>query len=268
MTSYWKLSPPAKANSELGDPNEITLSSRNICVTFPNKAGSVSVSGAASDRRIITNKKGQLVAFRALEEISFDLRQGDKLAVVGRNGSGKTTLLQVLAGIISPDSGQVVSTGRRTSLININLGIQPEATGHRNITLRGLAAGYSIKAINEKRAEIAEFSELGDFLDFPIETYSAGMRMRLTFAIATAFNPEILILDEWLSAGDLGFKAKATARMQEFVDRAGILILASHSRALLLQNCNVGIWLDEGRIKAFGTAEEIVNKYEKSANST
>lgn len=215
-----------------------------------------------TDNRMITNKNGELIAVHALEDVSFRLRQGDRLAIVGRNGSGKTTLLQVLAGILSPDQGRVVTRGRKTSLININLGVQPEATGHRNITLRGLAAGYTRKAIDEKRAGIAEFSELGDFLDLPIETYSAGMRMRLTFAIATAFDPEILILDEWLSAGDIGFKDKATKRMQEFVAKAGILVLASHSRALLLQNCNICIWLDSGRIRQFGDVEEVVNSYE------
>ncbi|OYW85190.1 MAG: sugar ABC transporter ATP-binding protein, partial [Hyphomonas sp. 32-62-5] len=143
--------------------------------------------------------------------------------------------------------------------------IQAEASGHRNITLRGLAAGYTRKQIEEKRQEIADFSELGDFLSMPMESYSSGMRMRLTFAIATAFTPEILILDEWLSAGDASFKKRATDRMQEFVAKAGILVLASHSRQLILDNCEAAIWMDGGRIRGFGSARDILKEYEASS---
>lgn len=260
MTSY--CSPPVPLTRKNPQKHEISLTADGVSVTYPIKSSSSDRSDGNADARMVTNSKGELIAFRALEDVSFELKQGDRLAIVGRNGSGKTTLLQVLAGILAPDEGRVTTWGRCTSLININLGIQPEATGHRNITLRGLAAGYSRKAIEEKRAGIAEFSELGDFLNMPMEAYSSGMRMRLTFAIATAFDPEILVLDEWLSAGDSAFKRKATRRMQEFVSKAGVLILASHSRALLLQNCNLCLWLDGGRVRKFGPAEETVQAYE------
>ena len=162
-----------------------------------------------------------------------------------------------------PDAGRVVVEGVSTSLININLGMQQEATGHKNITLRGLAAGRTKEEIEAKRAEIADFSELGEFLDMPIMTYSAGMRMRLNFAIATAFDPEILILDEWLSAGDAAFKAKASSRMKAFVGKAGILVLASHSINLLKENCNRAILLDEGRIVAQGDVDDILQRYQE-----
>lgn len=232
-----------------------------IGVTFPVHGGVAKDLDQQSRDRMVWDKKHRLRGVRAIEDISFTLERGSRLAIIGENGSGKTTLLQVLAGIISPESGQLSVCGRITSLINVSLGTQPEATGHRNITLRGLAAGYSHKAIDAKRAEIAEFSELGEFLNLPIETYSAGMRMRLTFSIATAFDPEILILDEWLSAGDVAFKAKATRRMNDFVEKAGILVLASHSPKLILDNCDTGLWLDEGRVRAYGPVKKILNAY-------
>ncbi|MEM9939793.1 MAG: ABC transporter ATP-binding protein [Pseudomonadota bacterium] len=244
------------------DQDALFLDVENIGVTFPSN-DSLRIEASNSDsHRILKNDRGRILGVKALEDISFRLRQGDRLAVIGRNGSGKTTLLQTLSGILSPDHGRIVMRGKTTSLININLGMQPEATGHRNITLRGLASGYTHKDIEARRSSIEAFCELGDFLHLPMETYSAGMRMRLIFAIATAFDPEILVLDEWLSAGDVVFKQKATKRMQEFVAKAGILILASHSRQLLLENCNLGVWLDDGQIKRWGSAEEVMDAYE------
>lgn len=244
------------------------LNVRNISVTYPALHGRIGIAPDAHQAATaVLDKKGRLRGIRALDGVSFELNQGDRLAIVGRNGSGKTTLLQVLAGILVPHTGRIEVRGRSTSLINISLGVQPEASGHRNITLRGLASGRTRSEIEAKREEIAEFSELGEFLHMPVETYSAGMRMRLTFAIATAFEPEILILDEWLSAGDTAFKAKATARMNEFVEKAGILVLASHSRKLMEDNCDTAIWLADGKVKDMGPTSEIIDAYERDALS-
>lgn len=217
---------------------------------------------AAHDSRIIISPTGKIRAVKALENISLDLKSGDRLAIIGRNGSGKTSLLQVLAGIIPPDTGRIVMRGVATSVININLGMQPEASGHRNIMLRGLAAGRTRAEVEAKRSEIQEFSGLGDFLDMPVTTYSSGMRMRLNFAIATAFEPDILLLDEWLSTGDAAFREKATERMKAFVGKAGILVLASHNRKLLLDNCNTAIWLDGGVVRARGDVKTLLDEYE------
>ncbi|WP_421788185.1 ABC transporter ATP-binding protein [Hyphobacterium sp.] len=211
---------------------------------------------------LIRGADNSIIGVRALSGVSFDLESGGRLAVIGENGSGKTTLLQVLADIYTPDSGEVMIEGRTTSVVNINLGMSLEASGHSNITLRGLAAGRTRKEIEEHRADIVAFSELGEFLDLPVQTYSAGMRMRLNFAIATAFEPEILILDEWLSAGDAAFRKKATARMQSFVEQAGILILASHSRPLMEATCDRAIWLDHGKVRAEGDVKEIADAYD------
>lgn len=244
------------------------ISVENISLAFPlyARAQSPGLSDTELDKdRVLISPKGKILGVKALDDISFSLGEGDRLAIIGRNGSGKTSLLQVIAGIIPPDMGRVVLEGRATNLININLGTQAEATGHQNITLRGLAFGHSRSAIEARREEIADFSELGQFLHMPVETYSAGMRMRLSFAIATAFKPEILLLDEWLSAGDAAFKAKATKRMQDFVSKAGILVLASHSRKLLEENCENAIWLDGGRIRDKGPVGKLFDAYEKSS---
>ncbi|MEL6380796.1 MAG: ABC transporter ATP-binding protein [Pseudomonadota bacterium] len=213
------------------------------------------------DDRLITNSRGRIVGIQALRNINFSLNEGDRLGLIGQNGSGKTTLLQVLAEIMVPDAGTLTIEGRSTNLLNINLGMQPGASADRNITLRGLAAGHSLAAIDQCRVEIIDFAQLGEFAHMPVETYSAGMRMRLNYAIATAFQPEILILDEWLSTGDIAFRERATARMKQFVDQAGILILASHSEKLLKDNCNRAIWLDQGRIRADGDVNDLWEAY-------
>ncbi|WP_339740551.1 ABC transporter ATP-binding protein [uncultured Maricaulis sp.] len=219
--------------------------------------------GGGRNETLIRRGDGSVIGVRALCDVSFEAVSGDRVAIIGENGSGKTSLLQVLAGIYTPDAGEVVIEGRTTSVVNINLGMNLEATGHKNITLRGLAVGQTREAVEAKRAEIAAFSGLGDFLDLPVETYSAGMRMRLNFAIATAFKPDVLILDEWLSAGDTAFRRKATDRMRTFVDQAGILILASHSRSLMETTCNRAIWLDYGTIRAEGEVEAVAAAYDE-----
>jgi ABC-type polysaccharide/polyol phosphate transport system ATPase subunit len=249
-------------------PTGIFMRAEQLGVTFPVR-GNIREQGVSEhDPRLIWDKHRRLRGVRALDGIDLQLNEGDRVAIVGRNGSGKTTLLQILGRILSPNTGRVIYNGRLTSLININVGIQAEASGHRNITLRGLASGYSHKQIEAKRDEIAEFSELGDFLNMPMTSYSAGMRMRLTFAIATAFDPEILILDEWLSAGDVAFKKKATQRMQEFVSKAGILVLASHSKQLMLENCSRCIWLDSGKIRMDAPIAEVLKAYEQNSTQT
>lgn len=243
----------------------VLLRAENVSVTFPlysRAQKSIADARSTHDERIVIAPGGRIRAVKALSGVSFDLKSGDRLAIIGRNGSGKTSLLQVLAGIIPPDEGRVVRQGTTTSVININLGMQPGASGHRNITLRGLAAGRTRAEIEARRADIQEFSDLGEFLDMPVATYSSGMKMRLNFAIATAFEPNILLLDEWLSAGDASFRKKATERMRAFVEKAGILVLASHSRQLLTDNCNSAIWLADGVVRARGEVEALLDEYE------
>lgn len=244
---------------------------QNVSLVFPLYLRPDTEKGesiATDDSRMIRDHHGHALGVTALQEITFSIESGDRLALVGRNGSGKTSLLQVLAGILPPDHGQVVIEGKATNLININLGMQAEATGHRNITLRGLAAGRTREEIEHRRQSIADFSELGEFLNMPLFTYSAGMRMRLNFAIATAFEPDILILDEWLSAGDADFKRRASQRMREFVEKAGVLVLASHSTTLLAENCNKCLWIDRGIIHDYGDLSSVLTAYTRDIGAS
>ncbi|MBN9316332.1 MAG: ABC transporter ATP-binding protein [Devosia sp.] len=200
--------------------------------------GTISGSG---NRRFVT----------ALDGVSFELKAGDRLGLVGANGAGKTTLLKVLYGIYEPTGGALAVAGRVDALFNIDLGFRAEATGRRNILLRGLINGWSEAEIAEKTDEIIAFSELGEFIDMPFKSYSQGMGARLAFAIATTLEPQILLMDEWIGAGDAAFQAKATRRMDELAEKAGIIILASHQPDLIARTCNKLLELEHGRVKRF-----------------
>lgn len=188
---------------------------------------------------------------RALENVSFSLKPGDRLGLVGSNGAGKTTLLKVLYGVYAPTSGSLLVSGKTDALFNINLGFRQEATGRRNIVLRGLINGWTPEETKQRIEEIIEFSELGDFIDMPMKSYSQGMAARLAFAVATALDPEILLMDEWIGAGDDRFQAKAKARMNQLAEKAGIIVLASHNKNIIEKNCNVILELDKGTVKSF-----------------
>lgn len=190
----------------------------------------------------------------ALDGVSFALEAGDRLGLVGRNGAGKTTLLKVLYGIYEPTAGSVTAEGRVDALFNINLGFRREASGRRNIMLRGLINGWTNEEIEARMDDIVAFAELGDFIDLPLKTYSAGMAARLAFSVATALHPETLLMDEWIGAGDDAFQDKAKRRMAEIAERAGIIVLASHNHALLERTCNKILELEKGRVKVFGPA--------------
>lgn len=197
----------------------------------------------------------------ALDGISFELKEGDKLGLVGANGAGKTTLLRVLAGVVKPDTGHVEATGVVQSLMETGLGINGDATGWENIRLRLLAAGHDWRSAHALSGPIAEYSELGEYLDRPVDTYSRGMQLRLSFSIATSLDADILIMDEWIGAGDAAFRQKAAERMQELVENAGIVVLASHNNRLLEQVCNKGLYLDSGHMRYFGDIKEAIRRY-------
>jgi ABC-2 type transport system ATP-binding protein/lipopolysaccharide transport system ATP-binding protein len=201
---------------------------------------------------------------KALSELNFNIEQGERVGLIGLNGSGKTTLLKVLAGIYRPSRGQLLASGRVSALLDIAVGMNAELTGYENIILRGMYMGIHPREMRKRSDEIAEFTELGDYLAMPLRTYSSGMIVRLSFAIATCIAPEILLLDEWLSAGDAPFIAKAKKRMDEFVRLSSVLVLASHSMALLEEWCTHGIWLEFGHVKMMGPISEVVAAYNKA----
>lgn len=201
------------------------------------------------------------VVIKGLQNITLKIEPGERVGLVGHNGAGKTTLLRLLSGIYYPTQGQARITGDCVSLINIGLGIDPEATGRENILLRGVMMGMHPAEMNAKTEEIIDFTGLGDFIDMPFRTYSSGMQMRLAFAVSTGVRPQILVLDEWLSVGDEEFKERAERRMRELVSASEILILASHSRELLLANCTRLIWLDHGQVRMDGNPADVVKAY-------
>jgi ABC-type polysaccharide/polyol phosphate transport system ATPase subunit len=235
------------------------IKSDRISLYFPISRQSKFSSGSAPKNLIRIKSKEYI---RALHDISFSLNQGQRLGIVGRNGSGKSTLLRVLGQVYSPTSGSLATEGKISSLFNLILGTQGELTGRENIVIRGLIKGLSRREIAEHEDEIVRFSELKDFIDLPMRTYSEGMRMRLLFAIATAFSPEILLLDEWIGAGDASFQKKAAARMNSLVERAGITVIASHNKSLLRNVCDTGMWLDQGVMRAFGPIDDVFAEME------
>jgi lipopolysaccharide transport system ATP-binding protein len=210
---------------------------------------------------LIGEREDGRVVIRALDGINLSLAEGDRLGIVGHNGSGKTTLLRVLSGVYHPPYGRVCVDGAVTALLNVSLGTDSEATGRENIRLRGALLGMSDQTIEQVTDEIAEFTELGSFLDVPVRAYSSGMQLRLSFAIATALRPEILLLDEWLSVGDEAFRAKAEQRLTDMIQSTRILVLASHSKELISSICNRVLWLEHGRVRMHGDCATIVASY-------
>jgi len=222
------------------------------------------VSAVAEDRniggRLETAANGKSYV-TALEDVTFSLNAGDRLALIGPNGAGKTTLLKLLYGIFKPTTGTVVREGRVDALFNINLGFRGDVSGRRNILLRGLLNGWSPREIEKRMEEIIEFSQLGEFIDMPFNSYSQGMAARLAFATATSFEPQILLMDEWIGAGDAEFAQQAQSRMDSIVKRAGIIVLASHNLDLLRRVCNKGLWLKHGHIEEFTSSKKVLDDY-------
>ncbi len=196
----------------------------------------------------IAGDAGQRVSVRALEGLNFDLRPGDRVGLVGHNGAGKTTLLRVLSGVYPPSSGKLDVQGRIASLTDISVGIDGEATGFENIYLRGIVMGMTPAEINEKMDEIADFSELGDYLNMPVRTYSSGMQLRLAFAVSTSVQADIILMDEWLSVGDAKFAKKASERLDHMVANSSILVIASHQEDILERLCNRRITMEHGKL--------------------
>lgn len=240
---------------------------QNICVDFPIYfGGSPSLkrtlyNAAARKQRNLERDNSDRISVRALSDVTVDIKNGDRVALIGANGAGKTTLLKVLAGVYEPTAGSIETVGAVCSLLDVNVGFNMDATGYENIILRGMFMNMRPEEMRKHVAQIADFTELGPYLDMPVRTYSAGMIIRLSFAIATCVPPEILVMDEWLSAGDASFLEKAKRRMEDFVRSSSIMVLASHSIPLLEQWCNRGILLEQGQIRASGDLSSVIAAY-------
>lgn len=205
-------------------------------------------------------------AVHAIDHMNLTVRDGDRVAVIGHNGAGKSTLLKMISGIYPPSTGKVTVEGRISSMFELATGFEMEANGWDNIYLRGLMLGESPESIKEKMWEIAEFSELGEFLNMPVKYYSSGMFIRLAFSISTAIHPDILLLDEVIAAGDAAFLQKANQRMHEMVNISKIMVLVTHSMESAVEMCNRCVWLERGTILADGQPDEVTRLYLRSIN--
>lgn len=207
------------------------------------------------------NNNNHKISVRALEDISFRLESGDRLGLIGYNGSGKTTLLRVLSGVYTPSIGHVYCKGKVTSLFNPCIGLDMDDTGLENIFTIGMYLGMKKQEIVRKQDDIILSSGLGDFINFPVKTYSTGMLLRLSFAMATSLEPEILLMDEAIGTGDMQFTEMAQTRLESFYKQINILVMASHSDALIRRLCNKALLLEKGKIKAYGEVEKVLRVY-------
>jgi len=239
--------------------SSITLTNASIVypVIGPSKDSLVGhVKRMATSGQI--TQSGNSVSIVALKNINLQVNEGDRIGVLGRNGAGKTTMLRMITGVYAPVGGKVRVEGRISSLIDIQLGMNAHLTGYQNIKLRSLYMGKSENLIEEMTPKIAEFTELEDYLELPLSTYSSGMRLRLAFGIATAYDTDIMIMDEWLSAGDAKFKSKAQERLISLVGSSKIFLMASHSASLQKKMCDKGIVLQNGEIAFRGNIDDAI----------
>ena len=241
------------------------IETRDAWVEFPifdAKTRSLKKAFLGKAGGTIGRNADNVVVIEALRDITMTLKVGDRVGLVGHNGAGKSTLLRLLSGIYEPTRGSTVIRGRVAPVFDLGVGMDPDTTGYENIIIRGLFLGQTRKQMLAKIDEIAEFTELGEYLSMPLRTYSTGMRVRLAMGVVTSIDPEILLLDEGIGAVDAEFLTKARARLQALVERSGILVFASHSNEFLARLCKTAMWIDHGAIRLTGGIEEVVRAYE------
>lgn len=240
---------------------------KNVTVDIPifNSQGrslKKKVLGIATGGRVGLTESGKTIV-RSLSNINLEIKSKDRLGIIGHNGAGKSTLLRVLGGVYQPTIGTATIVGKIGSLIGISLGIDTEATGLENIYIRAALLGIPKETVDRELDDLIKFSGLGEFIEMPVRTYSTGMHLRLAFAVSTMITPDILLMDEWLSVGDETFKKQAEQRLNSLIERANILVIASHSRSLIERCCNKVLWLERGEIKKIGEPKEVCSLYFK-----
>jgi len=216
--------------------------------------------------RIATGKRGSTEELWALKEVDFEVREGETFGIVGPNGAGKSTILKLMVRIIEPTLGQVVVNGRISPLLEVGAGFHPDLTGRENTYLNAALFGLSRRETEVRFDEIVQFSELSDFIDVPLKHYSAGMYMRLGFAVAVNVDPAILLIDEVLAVGDEAFQRKCVAKIEEFQREGHTIIYVSHALSTVAEMCHRALWLDQGRVRAIGSADQVVEEYLESVN--
>lgn len=241
-----------------------SITVKNLYISFPlyhenmrnlRKITNIFLSGRLSE------DKHRKIYVQSLRDISFSIKGGERVGLIGTNGAGKTTLLRTMSGIYEPVSGHLRIEGHISSLLDPSVGMNPELTGRENIRLRCYIDGVPHRQMNEIEEKVIEFSELGPYIDLPVKTYSSGMNLRLGFGLITAIDPQILLMDEWFMTGDEGFMLKATHRLENIVKKSQILIISTHSPQILIKWCNRIIWLEQGFLKMDGIPQEVLPVY-------
>ncbi len=244
----------------------VSIDVRGACVNFPIfdaktrslKKALLGTVGRAGGK---IGMDAKVPVIEALRDITLSLRHGDRVGLIGHNGAGKSTLLRLMAGIYEPTRGRARVMGKVAPVFDLAVGMDPEISGLDNILIRGLFLGMTRKQMEARVDDIAAFTELGDYLSMPLRTYSTGMRVRLALGVVTSIDPEILLLDEGIGAVDAEFLAKARKRLDELVERSGILVFASHSDEFLADLCDTAIWMDQGGIREYGPLREVLHHY-------
>lgn len=215
-------------------------------------------------KSLLRLKKADVEVFEAVKGVSFKVKEGEIVGIVGRNGSGKSTMLRAIAGIFAPDEGTIDVHGRSVSLLSIGVGFQTKLTGKENIRLSGMLLGFSEAQVEAKMKEIIDFSELGDFIEKPVRTYSSGMYSKLAFSITAILETDIILIDEVLSVGDAKFRKKSFEKMKQLIsDRSRTVLIVSHSSGQIQELCDTVIWLDQGKIVKTGSTDEVLAEYDE-----
>lgn len=244
-------------------PAQVGITTTDACVDFPifdarSRSLKKTMAGLVGGR-IASGTRVPII--EALRNISLDLGHGSRTALIGHNGAGKSTLLRLLSGIYEPTRGTAEVRGRVAPVFDLGVGMDPEISGLENIVIRGLFLGMTHKQMEARVDDIAEFTELGDFLQMPLRTYSTGMRVRLALGVVTSIDPEILLLDEGIGAVDAAFLEKSKRRLKALVERSGLLVFASHSDEFLRELCDTAIWMEQGQIRQQGKLDEVLGSY-------
>ncbi|MGN1030818.1 MAG: ABC transporter ATP-binding protein [Butyricicoccaceae bacterium] len=238
--------------------SEYSIEVKDLCISYRElKAYSIK-------KMLLRGKKNENEVFHAVKNVSFALEPGEVLGIIGKNGSGKSTMLKSIAGIFSPDSGTIDLHGHSVSLLAIGVGFQKQLSGRENIMLSGMLLGFREKYIQERMDEIIEFSELGDFIDKPVRTYSSGMYSKLAFSIATTLESDILLIDEVLSVGDEHFKKKSAARTKKLIENKDrTVIIVSHNISTLKSMCTKVLWMHDGKVMKIGEPGAVLKEYKE-----
>jgi ABC-type polysaccharide/polyol phosphate transport system ATPase subunit len=248
--------------------SKVSIALDDVSLHFSGRAGDNSLKTWIAGRFRPAGERPKDYVVKALQNISLRIDEGERVGLIGLNGAGKTTLLKVMAGIYPTTSGTAVTAGHVCPLFEFATGFEMHQTGYDNIRIRGLLLGMTHAEIERKMPEIAAFTELGAFLDYPVKTYSAGMFIRLAFAVSTSVNPEVLLIDEVMGAGDQRFAERARKRMLEFMREGKVLVFSSHSMEMLKSFCSRTVWLERGRIAMDGPTDEVIAAYRGSEGST